>query len=118
MSLLRWFGARWWPGRHFEVLYAGGVDPWNCRSSSYEVLKMQRTAEAVLGLSSGAVLDVGCGEGLLAERLGRAGLAVLAVDVSPSAVDRARETCARHRDVRVELRDICTQPVTRRFSVI
>ena len=115
----RWLGARWWPARHFEDRYARLIDPWNCQTSPYELLKTKRTAEAVLSLRpAGAVLDVGCGEGLLAVELARAGFAVLACDISPSAVDRARARCSGLANARVEQRDVGQQPVVGCFDVI
>jgi 2-polyprenyl-6-hydroxyphenyl methylase/3-demethylubiquinone-9 3-methyltransferase len=41
-------------------------------------------------LSGAAVLDVGCGGGLLAESLARAGAKVTAIDLAPSMVETAR----------------------------
>jgi SAM-dependent methyltransferase len=47
--------------------------------------------EAVAGLPTGSVLEVGCGEGANAVWLAEQGWSVTAVDVSPTALDRARE---------------------------
>lgn len=42
----------------------------------------------------GSVLEIGCGEGLLAQRLGTLGVArFVGLDVAPSAIDRARALC-------------------------
>jgi SAM-dependent methyltransferase len=41
------------------------------------------------------VLDLGCGSGLLTERVARAGARVLGVDGSPAMLSRARQRCAR-----------------------
>ena len=43
-----------------------------------------------VSLQGARVLDVGCGGGLLAESLARAGATVTAIDLSPSMVDTAR----------------------------
>ena len=42
------------------------------------------------------VLDLGCGSGLLTERIARAGARVLGVDGSRAMLRRARARCARH----------------------
>lgn len=50
----------------------------------------------------GDVLDVGCGEGLLAQRLAPVSRTVLAIDPDPRAVRRARDRLAPQRTVTVE----------------
>jgi 2-polyprenyl-6-hydroxyphenyl methylase/3-demethylubiquinone-9 3-methyltransferase len=52
-------------------------------------VRARYVAERV-SLQGARVLDVGCGGGLLAESLARAGAIVTAVDLSPSMVDTAR----------------------------
>ena len=44
------------------------------------------------------VLDAGCGTGALATTLARRGAQVLAIDLSPTLVDLARQRCAAQRD--------------------
>jgi SAM-dependent methyltransferase len=80
--------------------------------------KLERTLEAIEILPFGAVLDVGCGEGLLAEGFGRLGWPVLAVDASESAVGRARKRCAAYSNVQAQRADVCEQLPSGRFSVI
>jgi SAM-dependent methyltransferase len=50
------------------------------------------------------VLELGCGSGLLTERIAAAGGRVLGIDGSRAMLDRARRRCARHAR-RVELRE-------------
>jgi SAM-dependent methyltransferase len=53
------------------------------------------------------VLDLGCGSGLLTERIAAAGLPVLGVDGSRAMLARARARCARHgARVRLLARDL------------
>ena len=52
-------------------------------------VRARYVAERV-SLSGARVLDVGCGGGLLAESLARAGATVTAIDLAPSMVDTAR----------------------------
>jgi 2-polyprenyl-3-methyl-5-hydroxy-6-metoxy-1,4-benzoquinol methylase len=114
-----WLASHAWAGRHFEQIYARSVDPWNCATSTYETLKLQRTADAVVDLGpTGAVLDLGCGEGLLAEALGARGLSVCAIDISPSAIRRARERCAPYPQVQCIAGNILAGAVSGRFEVI
>ena len=116
---LDWLGVHLWPDRHFERLYSQTPDPWNCETSPYELLKAKRTADAIIQLQMpGAVLDVGCGEGILAEFLGARGHVVSAIDISPSAVERARQRCASHSQVDVAVGNVLKRPVLGRFDVI
>ena len=53
------------------------------------------------------VLDLGCGSGLLTERIAAAGVPVLGIDGSRSMLARARQRCARHGTrVRLLARDL------------
>jgi SAM-dependent methyltransferase len=53
------------------------------------------------------VLDLGCGSGLLTERIAAAGVPVLGIDGSRAMLARARERCAKHgRRVRLLARDL------------
>jgi 2-polyprenyl-3-methyl-5-hydroxy-6-metoxy-1,4-benzoquinol methylase len=116
---LAWLGTRLWPARYFEQLYARTPDPWACETRPYELTKAERTADAIIRLqTAGAVLDVGCGEGLLADRLGARGYTVSGVDISPSAVDRARLRCAAHARVHIAVADVLAQPLPGRFDII
>jgi SAM-dependent methyltransferase len=55
----------------------------------------------------GPVLDLGCGSGLLTERIAAAGAPVLGVDASRPMLRRARARCARHgARVRLLTRDL------------
>ncbi len=95
-------GERWWPEKHFERLYGRSSDPWNCTKSAYESLKLERTLGAACeGSPPSPILEIGCGEGLLTAKLGDLGCTVTAIDISATAVERARRRCARHAGVNV-----------------
>lgn len=69
-----------------------------------------RLAEIAGDLPAGRALDLGCGEGADAIWLAEQGWSVLGVDVSPTALDRAREDAdARGVGARVEFdqHDLC-----------
>jgi SAM-dependent methyltransferase len=51
------------------------------------------------GIRDGLVVDVGCGSGVLARELTRAGFEVLGIDASPSMIELARETAPTARFV-------------------
>ena len=49
------------------------------------------------GVRDGLVVEIGCGSGILARELGRAGFEVLGYDASPAMIALARETAPRAR---------------------
>ncbi len=74
----------------FDAMYAGGPDPWGFEGSFYEERKRALTT-AVLGRPRyGSVVEIGCADGLLTSALAARADEVVAVDVSPAALDRAR----------------------------
>jgi 2-polyprenyl-3-methyl-5-hydroxy-6-metoxy-1,4-benzoquinol methylase len=80
-----------------DRLYAGGG--WDVLRSLRERARYSQIAGYCAALEARRVLDVGCGEGLLAERLQRPPLErYLGVEISPVAVEIARgkdlEACA------------------------
>jgi 2-polyprenyl-3-methyl-5-hydroxy-6-metoxy-1,4-benzoquinol methylase len=67
----------------------------------------------------GDVLDVGCGDGLLAQRLSATSRSVTAIEPDPAAVRRATERLAVHRNVSIEHSDFGDyKPGGRRFDLI
>jgi 2-polyprenyl-3-methyl-5-hydroxy-6-metoxy-1,4-benzoquinol methylase len=67
----------------------------------------------------GDVLDVGCGDGLLAHRLAPVSRSVTAIDPDSAAIDRAADRLASHEHVTVSHADFQTyQPGLRRFDLI
>ena len=114
-----WVGSHAWPNRHFEQIYSRSVDPWKCETSSYELLKLQRTTNAIVRLAPATpILEVGCGEGLLVEALGGQGFCVTAIDVSQSAIRRARQRCACYPRVQFVVGNILADILPGRFGVI
>ncbi len=86
------------PGRaHFEKLFEQ-PDPWNY-GSPYEREKYQRQLDLLPTGLIGRGLELGCAEGhftaLLAARVGH----LMAADVSPTALARAKNRCAAWPDI-------------------
>ncbi len=74
----------------FDAMYADGPDPWGFEGSFYEERKRALTT-AVLGRPRyGSVVEIGCADGVLTSALTARADEVVAVDVSPAALDRAR----------------------------
>jgi 2-polyprenyl-3-methyl-5-hydroxy-6-metoxy-1,4-benzoquinol methylase len=88
-------------------------DYWNHNAAYYPWLV------AIAAEHHGDVLDVGCGDGLLAQRLAPVSRSVTGIDPDPAAVARATDRLAAHRHVTVSQQDFHEyQPGTRRFDVI
>lgn len=68
-----------------EVMYRLGLAPWDIGASQPIIRQL-----VALGAVVGNVLDPGCGTGHHAIEYARAGCSVTAVDVAPTAIERAR----------------------------
>ena len=96
------------PARYFDELYgrAPGGDPWHFATSPYEAAKYAATLAALPRPRYRSALEVGCSIGvftrLLADRVDR----LLAVDIAPAAVARARERCGDRPHVEVACLDL------------
>lgn len=89
---------------YFERLYRDADDPWDYEASPYEAAKYAATLAALPRARYRRAAELGCSIGVLTAGLAERADAVLALDVSPEALDRARARCARHAHVRFERR--------------
>lgn len=80
----------------FEAAYTRSDDPWASAAPRYRY--QQRKYEQIMGLLPDRrfrnVLDVGCGIGLLSQRLAARSDRVLGIDVASAAVEHARQRAA------------------------
>jgi SAM-dependent methyltransferase len=90
----------------FERLYTADADPWGFETSAYERAKYDATIAALPDRPIASALEVGCSIGVLTERLARHADRLLAVDVSDTALARARERLKDARNVTVERREL------------
>lgn len=88
----------------FEQLFREQGDPWHFETSAYERAKYDHTLAALPRDRYEAALEVGCANGVLTQRLAPRCADLLAVDVSPTALDAARRRCADQPQVRFEQR--------------
>ena len=77
--------------RDFDALYRSGAEPWGYSDRAVETLRHERVAAIVRALAPRRVLDLGCSLGQLTAHLAALPAEVHAVDLSPTAVRRARE---------------------------
>ena len=89
---------------YFQALYAAEADPWGFETSPYEADKYAATLAALPRRRYARAFEAGCANGVLTERLARRCDALLAVDVSPDALDRARARLADAEHVTIERR--------------
>lgn len=79
---------------YFERLYRDQDDPWDYATSAYEAAKYGATLAALPRPSYRSAVELGCSIGVLTAALAARAEAVLGVDVSEAALDRARDRCA------------------------
>ena len=103
---------------YFEALYKDKGDPWAFETSPYEAAKYQETLAALPAPRFAHVLEVGCANGVLTAQLGPRCDALLAVDVSKTAVAAARERCGDQPNVRIELRRLPAEAPDETFDLV
>ena len=89
-----------WTAEVFERIYAERADPWEFESSPYERAKYADTLAALEGRRYRSGLELGCSIGVMTEALAARCDALLAVDISATALARARTRCAALPGVR------------------
>lgn len=105
--------------RYFEEIFAGDPDPWGFDSSAYEQAKYDRTIAALKGRRYRRGLEIGCASGHLSHRLAGLCDTLLAVDVSETALARAKARCGQDRSIRFErMRFPLEVPSTPAFDLI
>jgi SAM-dependent methyltransferase len=73
----------------FEDLWARG-DFWDLERSEFEQARYTRLVELLGGRRHARALEVGCGAGTFTRRVAGVADSVVAVDISPTAIERAR----------------------------
>lgn len=103
---------------YFEALYKDQGDPWHFETSAYEAAKYDATLAALPQDRFASALEVGCANGVLTTRLGRRCDALLAVDVSDTALAAARARCADQPTIRVERRRLPAEAPAEAFDLV
>jgi SAM-dependent methyltransferase len=114
------FGPRLFSRRYFEYRYRWRSDPWSYESSPYEQRKYQKTLEILPRRRYKRALEIGCSIGVFTEKLAEEGLAaeIVGVDLSQTALTRARERLGRFEAVQLCLLDITRDPIEGSYDLI
>ena len=102
----------------FELRYREDADPWNFASSAYELNRYDVTLRYLRHARYRRAFEPGCSIGVLTSRLAERCDEVLATEVSPSAIARAKTACADYSNVRFALHDLRDAPPEGPFDLI
>jgi 2-polyprenyl-3-methyl-5-hydroxy-6-metoxy-1,4-benzoquinol methylase len=104
----------------FERLYLEHTDPWNFRDSPYERRKYAHTLIKLLECRSRSdrALEVGCSIGIFSKSLAEQFKAVLAIDFSEQALQRAGDYCRENKNILFLRSNLQTLNVEGHFDVI
>jgi SAM-dependent methyltransferase len=85
---------------YFEEMFQGDTDPWDLESSAYEAAKFEASVAALGGRHYRRGFEIGCAGGTLTRRLAPWTADLLAIDISATALERARKRCEGLTQVR------------------
>ena len=89
--------AHYYPDNYDELerLFRWSRDPWHFETCSYERERLRSLLMRVQECPHASILEVGCAEGVFTSQLSQITEDVVAIDVSSTALARARERCTR-----------------------
>lgn len=102
----------------FEQKYRSNTDPWNFASSSYEQDRYEAIIRALDHRRYRRVFEPGCSIGVLTLRLADICNQVDAMDIAPSAVEKARERCGDLAHVRIACAALPDMPFAGDFDLL
>lgn len=88
-----------------ERLFQWSTDPWNFQTSRYEQDRFRWLLATIEKYPHNRVLEVGCAEGLFTKHLMEIAKHVVAIDVSPTALARARSRCGKVQFLQASLEE-------------
>lgn len=103
---------------YFEQLYREKGDPWQFASSPYERAKYRHSLRALPKQTYANVLEIGCSIGVLTRLLADRCTALLAVDVSETALAEAARRCADAPNVSFERLQVPQDAIEGCFDLI
>jgi 2-polyprenyl-3-methyl-5-hydroxy-6-metoxy-1,4-benzoquinol methylase len=111
------FRTCWYSDNHEELdrIFRTLKDPWNFETSPYERERFALLLDEVRKYPHASILEVGCAEGLFTGMLTTLAKDIVAIDVSPTAIARARERHAGPEFIATSLDDLLPG---RRFDLV
>ena len=106
------------PDRYFDAMYAEAADPWQLQGRWYEQRKYAITMALLPYARYRHAFEPGCSVGVLSAQLATRADHLLCMDVSPRAVELARERLDGHDSVEVRVGDIVSAWPSGRFDLI
>lgn len=94
LKALRLAWHRWTVRRKMDRVFGRGADPYRYDASPYEVARLEGMARALAGRRYPKALEVGAAEGHFTRRLAAMSDRVMALELSPVALARARAATA------------------------
>ena len=92
--------------RLFDISYRLDGDPWSVADNPYERHKADMLLEVVARRRHTNAIDIGCGPGILTQRLAAYCDHILGIDFSPKAISLARERCKDDKHISFAVGDI------------
>ena len=102
----------------FEQRYRSHPDPWNFATSEYERGRYRAILNALPRSTYQRAFEPGCSVGELTAQLAAICGEVLATDIAPSAVARARQRCAARGNTHIECADLAAAVPAGPFDLI
>ncbi|MEF2977663.1 bifunctional PIG-L family deacetylase/class I SAM-dependent methyltransferase [Subtercola sp. YIM 133946] len=106
------------PAEYFENTYARADDPWGFVNRWYESRKRAVTVSALPRQHYASGFEIGCSIGVLTEQLAARCDTLLAVDIAPAAIERARQRLARATNVTLRVADVSQSAVEGSFDLV
>jgi len=103
---------------YFDEMYKVDPDPWEFESSWYEQRKYAATMAALPERRYTSAFEPGCSIGVLTSLLAERCDLLLATDIVPDALERARERCRASSGVHIEDRAIPEEWPTGPFDLV
>ncbi|WOD40234.1 class I SAM-dependent DNA methyltransferase [Nodosilinea sp. E11] len=102
----------------FDRLYQADPDPWRFETSDYEAAKYAATLAALPKPRYASAFEIGGSIGVLTEQLAHRCDALLSVDISALAQQRAQERCRHLPQVRLALMNVPEEYPDQRFDLV
>jgi len=106
------------PPNYFDALYQADPDPWKFETSEYEANKYAATIAALPKPRYRSAFEIGGSIGVLTEKLADRSDALLSIDVSNLAQDRAIQRCHHLSQVKFQIMQVPKEFPDQKFDLI